>query len=71
MWRTQQYKLILVFNDAKEIKNLKMSDVITGEFYDLKEDPREWNDLYKSENINIVSIRNRYVNELLNHLKSL
>jgi len=49
MARTQNHKLILRFSRKQDASTYTMSDIIGGEFYDLKSDPQEWNDLYQSE----------------------
>lgn len=49
MWRTQEYKLILVFNRKENVNVYSERDIIAGEFYDLQKDPNEWNDLYGNE----------------------
>lgn len=69
MWRSKDYKLILVFNRKEYATDYTDQDIIAGEFYDLKEDPREWNDLY-TDNASI-DIQNQYQKELLDHLKKL
>ena len=51
MARTENYKLILSFSRKEDASEYTMSDIIGGEFYNLKQDPREWNDLYESEEV--------------------
>ncbi len=46
MWRTSGHKLILVMKRRDDAHSYGAGDIITGEFYDLARDPREWNDLY-------------------------
>ena len=46
MWRTAEAKLILVFRRQEDPHDYTVGDIIGGEFYDLRADPREWNDLY-------------------------
>ncbi|MBC6996616.1 sulfatase-like hydrolase/transferase [Neolewinella lacunae] len=46
MWRTAEEKLILVLRRKDQARAYGPEDIITGEFYDLAADPREWNDLY-------------------------
>jgi arylsulfatase A-like enzyme len=67
MWRTKSHKLILRMrrnadDDASEYTD---SDIIGGEFYDLRKDPQEWNDLYSSENAGVKIM----TKQLLGHLK--
>lgn len=69
MWRTEEYKLILVFNRKENAINYTENDIIAGEFFNLKEDPREWIDLYNSKAVS--EIQNQYKKELLQHLQKL
>ena len=48
MWRTARYKLILRMkrNADDDASRYSANDVIGGEFYDLRKDPQEWDDLY-------------------------
>ena len=52
---------------GKDASEYTAEDIIGGEFYDLRNDPQEWNDLYSSENL----IVKKMTKELLNHLKKL
>ena len=70
MWRNKDYKLILCFKRKKEAEKYTKDDIINGEFYDLKNDPNEWYNLYGSEN-SFKSVKETMENELLNHLKTL
>ena len=69
MWRTQQYKLILQFNRKESASEYEMSDIIGGEFYDLTEDPKEWNNLYDHKEV--LNKQNEMKSQLLLHLKKL
>lgn len=69
MWRTKDYKLILVLNRKENAADYTSADIITGEFYNLTSDPKEWNDLYND--VNSEASRTAYQVELLNHLKKL
>ncbi|WP_299053719.1 sulfatase-like hydrolase/transferase [uncultured Polaribacter sp.] len=69
MWRTVNYKLILVLNRRENAANYSEKDIITGEFYNLKEDPKEWTNLY--DNSEVKEIQNRYKIALLNYLKKM
>ena len=69
MWRTEDYKLILVFRRKEAASAYTEADIIGGELYDLNKDPREWNDLYDQEAV--VSVQKEYTQELLDHLQSL
>lgn len=67
MWRTPEYKLILVFNKKKNAANYTEEDIKTGEFFNLKEDPKEWQNIYNSKAI--AKIKQDYKEALLTHLK--
>ena len=51
MWRTPEAKLILVFQRREDPADYTAADIIGGEFYDLTEDPREWEDRYGSPEV--------------------
>lgn len=51
MVRTENHKLILCFARKEDASAYTKADIIDGEFYDLKKDPKEWNDLYDDNNI--------------------
>jgi arylsulfatase A-like enzyme len=69
MWRTKEYKLILVFNRKEDVNKYSEKDIITGEFYNLKKDPNEWNDLYGKEAANDKI--QQFEKELLSFLKNM
>jgi arylsulfatase A-like enzyme len=46
MVRTQSNKLILCFNRKEDASIYTKADIAGGELYDLKKDPKEWNNLY-------------------------
>ena len=46
MWRTDKYKLILCFKRKPDAPAYTRDDIIGGEFYDLRADRQEWNNLY-------------------------
>jgi len=69
MWRTNQHKLILVFNRKTEAADYSTEDIITGEFYDLKNDSNEWYDLYGKKEIKAV--QKEFAAQLLKHLQSM
>jgi choline-sulfatase len=46
MVRTQNHKLILCFNRKEDASTYTKADITGGEFYDLQQDPKEWNNLY-------------------------
>lgn len=69
MWRTNQYKLILVLNRKKDARDYSDRDIITGEFYDLEKDPNEWDDLYGKKEM--APIQKQFVEQLLSHLQSI
>jgi len=66
MWRTNNYKLILVLKRKEKAGDYVSGDIITGEFYNLKEDPKEWYDLFNQEQT--ISIQKKYTHDLLKHL---
>lgn len=69
MWRTPECKLILSFpKDCLRTGVARPADVIAGELYDLKTDPREWNDLY--EKAEYRAVRQRMSEELIAHLNA-
>ncbi|MDX1284743.1 MAG: sulfatase-like hydrolase/transferase [Draconibacterium sp.] len=49
MVRTQNHKLILCFSRKEDASTYTKADIIEGEFYDLRNDPKEWNNLYDDE----------------------
>ena len=51
MVRTQNHKLILCFKRKEDASKYTAADIIGGEFYNLKDDPQEWKNLYYRENI--------------------
>lgn len=46
MWRTREHKLILVMKRKANAADYTLQDVIGGEFYDLGQDPEEWDNHY-------------------------
>jgi arylsulfatase len=72
MWRTASHKLILRMkrNTANDASRYAADDIIGGEFYDLRKDPQEWNDLYLDPKAdrNVVE---SMTNELLAFLRNL
>ncbi|MBE0652460.1 MAG: sulfatase-like hydrolase/transferase [Bacteroidales bacterium] len=69
MWRTSDYKLILMFSRKPEPSGYSLEDIIGGEFYDLKNDPREWNDLF--DKAEVKNLQSTMTDELLDHLSTL
>ncbi len=59
MWRTARHKLILRMqrNAGDDASKYSTDDVIGGEFYDLRKDPQEWNDLYSDSRADRRTIR--------------
>jgi arylsulfatase A-like enzyme len=49
MLRTENYKLILCFNRKQDASTYTKADIIGGEFYDLKKDAGEWENLYNDK----------------------
>ena len=69
MWRNADFKLILMFDRKENASKYIEGDIIGGEFYDLKNDPQEWNDLYRNKSYQSSISKMR--SELLAHLKIL
>jgi arylsulfatase len=51
MVRTQEHKLILSFARKEDASAYSKTDIVGGEFYDLKNDPQEWNNLYDADEL--------------------
>lgn len=51
MVRNENYKLILCFERKEDASSYTKADIVGGEFYDLKKDPKEWNDLFDEKEI--------------------
>jgi choline-sulfatase len=69
MARTQGHKLILRFSRKQDASAYTMSDIIGGEFYDLKKDPQEWNNLYESDEV--IQLKDKMTGQLLAKLKTM
>ena len=69
MWRTKEHKLILVLKRKEKATEYSAEDIITGEFYNLAEDPHEWHDLYGEKDTD--PIQKEFTMKLLSHLKSM
>ena len=69
MWRTSDYKLILCMKRKPDASLYTESDIIDGEFYDLQQDPREWNNKYHDKQYEATITRMKQ--ELLAHLETL
>ncbi|MCF7933194.1 MAG: sulfatase-like hydrolase/transferase [Spirochaetia bacterium] len=69
MWRDKEYKLIMTFRRERDITSYVRGKIIGGEFYDLKADPQEWNDLYEEpeQQMRIA----RMAEDLIDHMKDL
>lgn len=59
----------MVLNRNKDAANYSAADILTGELYNLKEDPNEWNDLY-GEN-EMEPVKQEFTFKLIHHLKSI
>ena len=72
MRRTAEHKLILIMKRTrgKEASEYVDEDIVGGEFYDLKKDPQEWNDLYSSDSAGTRPIREKMTRQLLAFLKT-
>jgi arylsulfatase A-like enzyme len=69
MWRTPKHKLILRFTRKEDASSYTGKDIIGGEFYDLTNDPDEWNDLYEKDKF--AKVKKEMTAELLFHLGKL
>ncbi|WP_124981027.1 sulfatase family protein [Nonlabens xiamenensis] len=69
MWRTKEHKLILVLNRKADATTYTKEDIIDGEFYDLRKDPREWVNLYGDPSVKTV--QDTYEKALFDFLKQL
>ncbi len=69
MWRTENHKLILVLKRKEKTSLYSREDIINGEFYDLKNDPREWNDLYEKASVN--ELQEHYTDQLIAFLQQM
>lgn len=69
MWRNNNHKLILVFNRKKDASTYTEKDIVGGEFYSLKLDAQEWNNLFEDEKHS--SLIKTMTGELLENLKKL
>ena len=54
MVRTENYKLISCFNRKEDASTYTKNDIIDGEFYDLKKDPKEWSNLYEDDSTEML-----------------
>ena len=69
MVRTENYKLILCFTRKEDASTYTKTDIIGGEFYDLKNDPKEWNNLY--EDISIEKLKVEMTDLLMKKLNTM
>jgi arylsulfatase A-like enzyme len=69
MWRTDKHKLILMMKRKGDASKYTNDDIIGCEFYNLIDDPNEWNDLY-SDKKGEIEIRKKMTKELLEFLKT-
>ncbi|WP_088323852.1 sulfatase family protein [Polaribacter tangerinus] len=69
MWRTKKHKLILVFNRKENAGNYTVEDIINGEFYDLRQDNKEWNNKYNTSKY--LKYQKKYTNQLISHLNKM
>ena len=70
MWRTPHYKLILMMKGNRQTvpSEYTIADIAGGEFYNLKKDPQEFNDLYTDPKADRKTI-DKMKKELLAFLK--
>ena len=66
MARTGHHKLILRFSRKEDASEYTKSDILGGEFYNLKNDPQEWNDLY--DDAKSTGIKGELTEQLLEKL---
>ncbi|MHB8901033.1 MAG: sulfatase family protein [Thermoguttaceae bacterium] len=67
MWRTADCKLILTFpKTCLKTRAVTWQDVAAGEFYDLRQDPREWTNRYADTDCRPE--RDRMGDQLIRHL---
>jgi len=69
MWRTEEHKLILRMQRKENAQQYDFDDILGGEFYNLLEDPEEWNNLYDSKAID--RHQKKMVKDLIDHLKKM
>ena len=70
MWRTPQHKLILCMTRRADASTYTASDIMGGEFYDLRTDPQEWDNLYDNAKAQ-PDVRKKMTGALLRHLGKL
>lgn len=69
MYRNSSCKLILSFARKASAAMYTSQDIIKGEFYDLQQDPEEWNNRYGDKQI--LAIQNRMTAQLFDCLQNL
>lgn len=69
MVRTENHKLILCFSRKNDASKYVKSDIVGGEFYDLKKDAKEWNNLFQEKNIE--KTKNELTNLMLSKLNTM
>lgn len=68
MWRTHRHKLILIMKRKADVSTYTAADIKGGEFYDLRNDPQEWDNLYGDPEQS--GICRKMSEELLHHLRT-
>ena len=69
MWRTKDHKLILRFPKKANASEYTEKDIIGGEFYDLRKDPQEWNDIFGTPEVK--ALQSEMSRALMDHLGTL
>ncbi len=69
MWRTPEYKLILRLERKPDASTYTSADILGGEFYNLMQDPFEWEDIYGQ--MDLKEKQEQMTKDLMAHLKTL
>jgi arylsulfatase A-like enzyme len=69
MLRTENHKLILCFARKEDASGYTREDIVGGELYDLKNDPKEWHNLF--DNIELEKIQADMTGDLMVRLRGM